>query len=296
MGGIAGGIGTIASVAGGMIGGRFGNILSMAGTGASIGAMFGPWGAAIGAGVGAIAGLFMGDPKRKTDKKENLPKLQQGFKDAFKEFSDLITDVSALRVDPDSAMGRGRELRAQIASGFGIQFQSKKYRKQSQELIKQQLAAIDAVPAGLMEQLKRAVDIAKAAGERNARILPEFADGGAVSKFFKDNFSGLVPGLYDRRDDKLIRVSGNEVVLTPRQWQPIAPYLSAAKVPGFADGGFVGKVQASAPTFAPNITIVIEGEIDAARIKSVSIEGMKGEAGQQVVADNIKVLRKNKEI
>lgn len=59
-----------------------------------------------------------------------------------------------------------------------------------------------------------------------------FAEGGAT-------FQGKVPGVYDRRDDKIIRVSGNEVVLTPKQWKPITPYLKAAKVPGFERGGAV---------------------------------------------------------
>lgn len=305
--GLSGGLalaGMGANILGGLIGGRVGGVISMAGTGLSLGATIGSIipgiGTAIGAAIGAIGGgilgLFMGDPKRKVDKKENMPKLQQGFKDAFKEFSDLIADVNALRVDPDSAMGRGRELRAAIASGFGIEFQSKKYKKQSQQLITQQLAAIDAAPGGLMEQLKHAVEVAKAAGERTRRILPEFADGGAVSQFFRDNFTGLVPGIYDRRDDKLIKVSGNEVVLTPNQWMPITPYLASARVPGFADGGSLGSARIAAPVFAPNITIVVEGEIDAARIKSVAIEGMGSEHGQRVTMNNIKVLRKNKEI
>jgi len=57
--GTMGGIGSIASMAGGMIGGKWGNMVSLAGTGMSMGAMFGPWGAAIGAAAGAGIGLFM---------------------------------------------------------------------------------------------------------------------------------------------------------------------------------------------------------------------------------------------
>jgi len=59
MAGTMGGIGDIASMAGGMIGGRWGNLISMAGTGMSIGANFGPWGAAIGGAIGGVAGLVM---------------------------------------------------------------------------------------------------------------------------------------------------------------------------------------------------------------------------------------------
>lgn len=58
--GIGSGIGSLAAIAGGMIGGRAGNVLSMAGTGAQIGANFGPWGMAAGAGIGALIGLFSG--------------------------------------------------------------------------------------------------------------------------------------------------------------------------------------------------------------------------------------------
>jgi len=296
--GIMGGIGNLASLAGGLIGGRVGGVLSMAGTGASLGASFGPVGAGVGAGIGLLMGLFGGDPKRKVDKKENLPKLQQGFADAFKEFGDLIADVNALRTDPDGALSKGRELRAAIASGFGIQFASSKYRKQSQDLIKQQLGAIDAVPDGLMEQLKVAVEKAKAAGERERRILPEFADGGAVSSFFTKHFAGLVPGAYDRKDDKLIKVSGNEVVLTPKHWQPIVPYLAAAKVPGFADGGInspsgTSGILAGAPNITVQNNLVLnifereDGGFDA------YLDSDKGERKVKVVVNKLKL---NKEI
>jgi soluble lytic murein transglycosylase-like protein len=53
-----GGIGSIASMLGGMVPGRAGRMLQYGGMGAQIGANFGPWGAAIGAAAGAIFGLF----------------------------------------------------------------------------------------------------------------------------------------------------------------------------------------------------------------------------------------------
>lgn len=303
--GLAGGLmigGMAAQMIGSAIGGRAGSFLSNIGGGVAMGAQIGSMipglgtvaGALIGGGVGLLRSILGGDPKRKIDRKENMPKLQQGFQDSAKEFADLIADVNALRADPDSALSRGRELRASIASGFGIDFQSKKYKKLAQSQIAQQLASIDKQPDGLMEQLKKAVDMAKTAGERDRRILPEFADGGAVSQFFRNNFAGLVPGQYDRRDDKLIKVSGNEVVLTPNQWQPITPYLQRAGVPGFADGGLVMTSPAAAPSSGPiNVTIVVEGEIDAARIKSVSLNGLSSPEGERAVVSVVKTARLN---
>lgn len=258
--GVYGMIGTGASLLGNVVGGRFGGLLSGAGQGLALGAQIGSIvpgiGTAIGAGVGAAVGfftsLFGGDKNKKQDKKENMPALQKAFSDAFAEYRQLITDVRALRAEPDGALSKGDELRSQIASGFGIQFLSKKYKKESQNLIKAQLQEIDKRPSGLREQLETAVEMAKSANERANRLLPEFADGGMVSGFTKTSvgsgfFSGLVPGTYDRKDDKLIKVSGREVVLTPDQWMPITPYLQSKKVPGFADGGYVGQQSVSTP-------------------------------------------------
>ncbi|MCW5959262.1 MAG: phage tail tape measure protein [Pyrinomonadaceae bacterium] len=278
--GILGGAGDIAALAGGLIGGRFGGILSSAGTGMSIGSMFGPWGAAIGAGIGALFGLFGGDPKRKRDKREKMPQLNQGFADAFNELRQLIEDVRFLRADPDSAISRGRELRNQIASGFGLQFESKKYRKESQRIIQQKLAEIDRVPDGLMEQLKKAVEEARAAGDRTKRILPEFAGGNYFADYFKPN--GLIPGVFDKKDDLLAMISRGEMVLNPQQQARIRAsagfdVFAEAQIPNYPSKPsmprprFAGGADLSGtrPVFAPqppqivvkpNLTVVLNGD------------------------------------
>lgn len=311
MGGILGGIGDIASMVGGMIGGRLGNIMSMAGSGMSIGAMFGPWGAAIGAGVGALVGLFMGDPKRKIDKKENLPKLQRGFADAFKEFQQLIADVR-MGADPDSAMSKGRELRAQIAGGFGIEFQSKKYRKEAQKLIAQKLAEIDREPDGLMAQLKLAVEQAKAAGDRNKRILPEWASG----NFFggRDDQIGEMRRLLDMRrgyiaggqlgvDRHLGLFADGEVILNQiqqRRMNAMAGFdvFAGAGIPNyprkspqirkFADGAAFG---AKPPAFfAPSrddrpivLNADFEVKVSEKDVSEVSLRSIQSDDGKRVI-------------
>lgn len=263
-----GGIAAVATIAGGIIGGRWGNTISLAGTGAMLGLQFGgPVGAAIGAAIGAGAGILMGilggDPKRKRDKKEKMPQLNKGFADAFAEMQQLIEDVRFFRTDPDQALTKARELRAAIADGFGVQFESKKYKRESRSAIQRKLAEFDKEPDGLYEQLKKAVEIAKGAADRNKRILPEFAGG----VFLRPN--GMLPGRFDGRDDLIALLSRGEMVLNPNQQARaraaagfdvfasagVPNYPAAAPSPKLATGGVVG----SGMNLQPNFNIVLEG-------------------------------------
>ncbi|MGE3466734.1 MAG: hypothetical protein AB7J13_07355, partial [Pyrinomonadaceae bacterium] len=163
--GTYGAIGAGAGLLGGLIGGRVGGIISSAGAGAALGAQIGSIipgvGTAIGAVVGAIggflAGLFGGDPKRKRDKNEKIPALNKGFNDAFAELRKILEDIRFLRVDPDEALSRANEVRSQMASGFGIQFESKKYRKQAQATISRRLTEADVIIA----EIKAAAAVAR---------------------------------------------------------------------------------------------------------------------------------------
>ncbi len=271
LGGIMGGIGDIATVAGGIIGGRFGGILSAAGTGASIGAMFGPWGAAIGAGIGALFGLFGGDPKRKADKRQNIPALNSGFADAIAQLREILTGVRRLSLDPDEAVSRANEVRAQIASGFGIQFQSKKYRRQAQTMIAAKLREAD----DIISQIRGASDIARGAADRRQRILPEFAGGFYFPDYFRPN--GLIPGVFDGRDDLLAMLTRGEMVLNPEQQNRaraaagfdvfsaagIPNYPKASSSPKLARGGIVGTGLALGPQpnviVEPRFSLYVEG-------------------------------------
>lgn len=271
MGGIAGGIGDLASLAGGLIGGRAGGILSSVGTGLSIGSMFGPWGAAIGAGIGLIAGLFGGDPKRKADKKENIPALNKGFVDALKQLNDILAGVRSLSIEPDEAISRANEVRAEIAGGFGIQFQSKKYRKQARTMIAAKLTQADVI----IEQIKAGAEIARGAADRSKRILPEFAGGHYFADFFKPN--GLMPGMFDGRDNILAMISRGEMVLNPNQQNRVRAlagsdvfagagipnYPKGSSSPKLAIGGMAGAGLAlsASPSVVvqPNFTMYVEG-------------------------------------
>jgi len=287
-GGLSTGIGVASaagSILGGAIGGTAGNIISLASTGLGIGFMVGgPIGAAIGAGIGALGGILMrvfgGDPKRKRDKKEKMPALNQGFTDALKELRQLVADVRTLRVSPDAAISRAQELRNQIASGFGLQFESKKYRKQAQTLIAQRTREADV----LLEELRAAAEVARAAGERQRRIIPEFARGGYISKDFRamvENYrrvNGMLPGQYRGHDTINARLAPGEMVLNPMQQYQVRanagfdPFRNAG-IPGYAGGGMVVQPAVQPAQSEPlELTFVFEHSIDSAGMVRTAIK------------------------
>lgn len=287
-GGLSTGIGVASaagSILGGAIGGTAGNIISLASTGLGIGFMVGgPIGAAIGAGIGALGGILMrvfgGDPKRKRDKKEKMPALNQGFTDALKELRQLVADVRTLRVSPDAAISRAQELRNQIASGFGLQFESKKYRKQAQTLIAQRTREADV----LLEELRAAAEVARAAGERQRRIIPEFARGGYISKDFRamvENYrrvNGMLPGQYRGHDTINARLAPGEMVLNPMQQYQVRanagfdPFRNAG-IPGYAGGGMAVQPALQPAQSEPlELTFVFEHSIDSAGMVRTAIK------------------------
>lgn len=240
---MASGIGALVAMAGSFIPGRIGNTISMAGMGLSIGAMFGPVGAVVGAGIGALIGLFTGGGAKKRDQKEKMPQLEQGFRDALQQLRDLVRDVRTLRVDPASAIGRATELRAQIASGFGIQFESGKYRRLAQSQITQRLAEADA----LIAELRSAAEVSRAAMERQRRLLPEFAGGVYLSPAFR-RLNGMIPGIWTGRDTVPAMLARGEMVLNPAQQLRVQQQagfdvFKNAGIPGYAQGGMVQTAQ-----------------------------------------------------
>jgi hypothetical protein len=142
----------------------------------------------------------------------------------------------------------------------------------------------------LIKQAAEAADVAKT---RSSKLVPEFRDAGAVwpqiqamqhLRFADSGFIGRVPGLYDRQDDKLIRVSGDEVVLAPKHWKPITKYLQAVRVPGFADSGAVSRSTAAPPVTDGGGDIVFHASSDAhAALLEAVLEGMTSPDGRKII-------------
>jgi hypothetical protein len=246
LGGTLGGIGAIATMVGGFLPGKLGNVVSMAGTGMSIGAMFGPWGAAAGAAIGAIVGLFMGDPKKKIDKKENMPKLQQGFTDAMNQLRALLADKNALYSDPTGAVQKAMDLRAEIASGFGIQFQSKKYRAQAQTQIGTKLREAD----DIIKQIKDLASVYGIANKIDGRLETSFATGVYMSGDFLRQYkdfkrrNGMLAGAWTGKDTLPSMLAPGEMVLNPSQIRNVQAnagfdVFKGAGIPHYATGVYV---------------------------------------------------------
>lgn len=287
-----GGIGDIAAMVGGMIGGKFGNVLSMAGTGASIGANFGPWGAAIGAGVGALIGLFGGDPKRKADKNQ-LPQLQQLFTDDLAKLRELAANRNAILQNPDGVISQANELKAHIAAGGGLTWQSKKYQKQAQQQIAQKLVEADAIIAQIKEFAKKAYS----AKDLEGHIIGEFASGNFFTgrdnqmrdmrRMLLDTRRGFIDGGQLGVDRHLGLFADGEIIANKQHQQNIINaagfdvfayagipnYPKAPTVRGYADGNYFGSV-------APTVTTASNPVSTAGdKIINVTVNLYKDEQG-----------------
>lgn len=308
VGGLSGGLalaGAGANILGGAIGGRVGGFISNIGTGVALGAQIGSIipgvGTAIGAVVGGAVGLFAsilgGDPKRKRDKKENIPALNRGFTDAMAELRSLVADVRTLRVSPDGAIARATELRSQIASGFGIKFESNKYRKEAQKLIATRLVEADA----LIVELRKAAEIANAAGERDRRLIPEFASGVFMSSGFAQQFAdfqrrnGMLPGTFTGRDSMPSMLAPGEMVLNPAQQSRVRanagtdPFVNAG-IPGYAEGR-AGSVQQSGSGDI-NVTVVLQQDPATGVWTAIA----KSPDGRKVITEVVEEKYRNSDI
>lgn len=301
--GYIGGAGDIAAMIGGAIGGRVGGIMQSVGSFASFGAAFGPWGAAIGAGVGLLVGLLGGDPKRKKDKKENIPALNKGFTEAISQLNQILADARSLRIDPDEAIKRAGEIRGEIAGGFGIKFESKKYQKQSRTMIASKLAEADTI----IRLITESANIGRGAADRNKRILPEFAAGHYFADYFKPN--GLLPGMFDGADNILAMISRGEMVLNPNQQSRVRAaaghdvfagagipnYPKAVSSPKMATGGIAGSglsLSTPAPIVNMQPVIYIEGVAIDDKVRAF----MVSDTGKRVQIDVNRKLKQSGDI
>lgn len=298
--GTYGAFGAMAGIAGGLIGGRVGGFISGAGAGLAMGAQIGSLiapgiGTAIGAVVGAIGGglmsLFGGDPKRKKDKKENMPQLQKGFQQAIADLERLKNDRMAIYNDPDGTLSRARDIRAQIAAGFGIEFLSKKYQKVARQQIAQKLIEADK----LIAELTEIAGTYKYAHQIDERLVTSFAGGVFMSTAFLQQYgdfkrrNGFLGGRYTGVDNLPAMLGAGEMVLNPYQISRVKanagmdPFARAG-IPGYATGAMASSSSSSPmsmsslePTVvvSPRIEITIEGDgIPAAKIKQVVVDGM----------------------
>lgn len=265
----------------GALGGAAGGVAALGLTGGLTG-LLGLGGALTATGIGIVAApllllgaYFLG---RNKQRRADEIKRTEIINDAFKQLDNLLNDVKSDKIDGASALSQADQIRQSYLDQVG-QLKDKKTRNIAIKDVSRLDAKISELKAAATNQVERKARLEK--------LVPTFADGGMVSNFARKNnlFSGLVPGKYDRRDDKLIAVSGREVVLTPDQWQPITPYLRAKQVPGFANGGALNTV-ATANTSPQKIELHVSLNVGLSESDFVEVVGAyvaSGEGGQEIL-------------
>lgn len=159
------------------------------------------------AGIGLLIGsFFLGRAKqRKTDEK-NADAIWRAEADRLAELTRL---VNADRIDGAQALAEAAQLRQQTVAALN-QIKTKSVRESR---LKNQLADVDRV---YVAPLKEAAERQQKRRGVSDLLLPTFASGG---------FTGRVPGVFDGSDDKVIRVTGNELVLNPHQQANLADLI-----------------------------------------------------------------------
>ena len=305
--GIAGGISSIGSLLGGLIGGRAGGLIgstaSGIGTGASIGSMIAPGigtilGSIIGGAVGFFSSIF-GNPKQKRDRKEKMPQLEQGFAEAIKQLKEIASDKNAILNDPFGTLKQAESIRDEVQSGFGIKFESKKYRRISQQKISAKTAEANLI----VDEIASFSERAKAANETDKRLVAQFAGGVYMDTAFKNQYlgykrrNGILPGAYSNGDVLPSLLAGQEMVLNPNQQINViknaggVDVFRGANIPGYAEGKAprvkpIARPQVSSTSVGSNqpinvniytsnkgmvesdIEVVVDGRLDAPEVKT----------------------------
>ena len=254
--GTVGGLAAIATLVSGFIPGKAGSVIGSTAsgllTGIQLGSMIAPGiGTIVGGAIGAIAGFFssiFGSKKRKVDKNENLPKLQQGFTEAFDQLRQLSADKNAFFNDPEGTLEKAKALRQQIASGFNVKFESKKYKKIAEQQISQKLAEANRI----ISDMESTRDQAVAAREIDRQLNANFATGVYMDAAFLKQYSkfkrrnGMLDGQFTGRDILPSYLAEGEMVLNPLQIGNVIQnadgqdVFKGAGIPGYATGTFVG--------------------------------------------------------
>jgi len=301
------GIGAIASLIGGMIPGIAGSTISYAGMGLSIGAMFGGIGAVVGAigGAlfGAISGIFGKSKLRKKEEKIRAAGLTDALNTLRTQYDTLISDIRTLRIDPASGIAQGTSLGAQVRDQYMQMANSLKDGKTRRHAI-QDVSLIDNLIKEKMALLRGVAEVAQAAGDRDRRMLPEFAGGVFMSPAFQAfrRRNGMLGGSWTGRDVLPAMLAHGEMVLNPMQQSRVRAaagfdVFKPANIPGYAGGGMGVVNQQSAVGDQP---VVVEMSIqqDAQGMFNIAAQSPSGRkvvlnvVGDGFTNDDVKFKRR----
>lgn len=202
----------------------------------------------IGAAAALLVGAYFLNRNKQRRKDEEL--RASILTDSKGKLLQILSNVNADRMDGAEAIAQAGAIRSEYLTQVG-QIKDRKTRRIAEETVRE----LDAIISQINEAVKRQ-DKRK---EFENKFTPTFADGSVSGGSLTVNdymyrkyhqfdprsssasgvsdtmssFVGRVPGNYDRQDDRMARLTGDEVVLTPTMWRPIEPYLRQINVPGF---------------------------------------------------------------
>jgi tape measure domain-containing protein len=228
-----------------------------------------------------LGGWLMGKAKQRRMDERTADTYWVGYMDDLKK---LTSDVKADRIDGDEALRMAGESRQRAID----QIMTIKTKSVRESRLKNQIGDVDRL---FLAPLQQAVENQKKRRERDSALKPAFADGGAVAPRLR----GRLPGHYDRADDRLIRVSGNETVLTPDHVRRMGELmLGGMGVPGYAHTQMSPLATANAGPVELNLAITLGlDEEDSADILD---SATRGERGRRYVVRTVKRARREKEL
>lgn len=300
------GIGGLIGSAGGLAGGLLGSaLLSGSLTGATTGGIFAGGGLLGLSAIGGITlaaapllllgGWLLGRNKQRRADEQTRNQLSL---DSFKQIEDLIKQVNLDEIDGQNALAQANGVRENYLSQANA-LKDKKTRK----IAVKDVSRVDS----RISTLRSAVAAQEQRQEIGRNLSAEFhtggilnASGGRFAGALPRNFSGRIPGSFDRKDDLLMAVSRGEtaIVLTPDQWQQtapfIAPVLKNANVPGFREGGVrqiaappIGSKnpQRNGTVEVGNLTVELHGNYDP---ETIVVKGLRSDKAGKIVVGHVR--------
>jgi hypothetical protein len=237
----------------------------------------------IAAGVALLVGSYF--LKRNSLRRKEEKIRAQGLSDALStlrtQFDSLINDVRTLRVDPASGIAQGTSLGAQVRDQY-LQMANSLKDKKTRSHALQDVSQVDQLIASKMAELRGVAEIAQAAGDRDRRLLPEFAKGVYLSPAFQAfrRYNGLISGAWTGRDVLPAMLARSEMVLNPRQQTDVIrnagfDVFKTANIPGYAGGGVRPSqpvTSASSEPIIVNVDLEFEHYIDAEGMISTQLK------------------------
>lgn len=270
------GIGGLASLGGGLIGGGVGSVLSGVGSGIGlagslssilgIGAIGGPIGLAIGAVIGGAVGLFSWLSGKSKQKKEDQKTYQTGIAQAVDALQKIRGEMESARpgLNIQSLLDESTKIQSDYYA-MANTLKTKSIRNTAIDAGRNQIDPLVSSIQGLSGVARLREEMREAAGERDRRILPEFAEGG---------FTG-----YGNKYDVRGIVHANEYVFP----KPTVDRVGLATLKAIDKGEFTPSF--SAPTVINHIEIAIEQD-EEGRFNVVA----NSSKGQETI---VKIVEKN---